>query len=148
MKKLLASAPLLALGLLVLLQCGGDGDKPTTTSGPVTYLRTDHYACGGTSGKSRDTTDCAFLKASSYDGSNLALTIHFRANCCPAFVSVINVTDRSVEIALEDTLQGCRCTCAYEDDFVFSCPSPGDLAVTFQAGSETCAFDTLISVRP
>jgi hypothetical protein len=147
MKRILPLAPILALGLLVLLQCGDDGDGPTTPSGSITYLRTDHYGCGGPSGKSRDTTDCAFLTASSYDGSNLALTVHFRANCCPAFVSTVKVTDRSVEIALEDTLRGCRCTCAYEDDFVFSCPSPGDLAVKFQAGSETCAFDTLISVQ-
>ena len=145
MKRILPLATILALGLLVLLQCGDD--NPTTPSGPITYLRTDHHPCQDSSGESRDTTGCAFLRSSSYDGSSLALKIRFRANCCPAFVHTVKVTDRSLEIALEDTLQGCRCTCVYEDDFVFSCPSPGDVAVTFQAGGETCAFDTLISVR-
>jgi hypothetical protein len=145
MKRILPLATILALGLLVVLQCGDD--NPTAPPGAITYLRIDEHGCRGLLCDPQDTTDCAFLKASSYDGSNLALTIHFRANSCPAFVRTVKVTDRSLDIALEDTLHNCRCTCTYEDDFVFSCPSPGDVAVTFQAGDETCAFDTLISVR-
>ena len=147
MKRILAVASILALGLPALLQCRGDGGKPTTSLGPITFQRTDHHPCADTPDSSRDTTNCSFLKSASYDGSHLTLTIHFQANCCPAFVNTVKVTGRSVEIALEDTLHACRCTCTYEDDFVFSCPSPGDLAVKFEAGSETCALDTLISLQ-
>jgi hypothetical protein len=147
MKRFPSFKIVVALGLVLLLQVGCHGHKTTAPSDPVSYLRTDHYACRAAADRSPDTTACAYLKAASYDGSHLKLTIRFRANCCPAFVNTVKVVDRSVEIALADTLAGCRCDCTYEDDFIFSCMSPGALALKFQAGGETCAFDTLISVR-
>ena len=148
MKRNLAFFPILALCLLVVLQCGDDdGPATNTPSGPITYLRVDHHGCSGLPAKSEDGSACAFLKASAYDGSNLALTVHFVANCCPGFVSAVTVTDRLVEIALADTIAGCRCICSYEDDFVFTCPATGDLQVRVRLEDSTCEFDTLIAVQ-
>jgi hypothetical protein len=147
MKRILAFAPILTVGLLFILQCGDNGNKPTAPAGSITYRRTDHYPCRHDQGKSKETTACAYLKTASFDGSSLALTIHFEANCCPSFVNTINVTDRTIEIAVADTLHECRCTCPYEDDFVFSCPTQGNVTVRFQTENGSCAFDTLIALR-
>ncbi len=148
MKKNLAFVPILALCLLAVLQCGDDDKTTNTPSGPISFLRADHHACvNGGDGKAADSSACAYLKDSSWDGSQLKLTIHFTGNCCADFVDDVTVTDRLVEISLVDTAEPCRCICPYEDDFVFACPAPGDLRVKFQLTDEACAFDTTITVR-
>ncbi len=116
--------------------CNKD-DEPTqaglsTLDKPV-YLSFINRNCQGNErGLDKSLSDDFYLKEYTVYKDTLILRFRYPANCCPAFVDSAAVADGTIIIALSDTLNGCRCMCDYENDFVFLYKHKGDLHVIFK----------------
>ena len=99
----------------------------------VNYLEFTDYGCHGNETSLDKALDSSvYLKSFFFNKDTLNLRIHYSANCCPAFVDSVSVTQNLVEIALADTLRGCRCICDYENDFSFLYTKESELRIIFK----------------
>jgi hypothetical protein len=87
----------------------------------------------------------------SYEDGKVALSIKFAANCCPGFATVGSAKGKVVEIVVVDTLAACRCTCMFEDAFIFEWPRPVWLGISFRFYSTSPSYvgrlDTTLTLR-
>jgi hypothetical protein len=128
----------------------GDGVQQQIEIG---YLHFNDYGCSNNEGIFRSAGDSAYLKKFHYHNDTLTLTFHFNANCCPAFIDSIAISGNSVDIALTDTLSGCRCICPFDDDFMFYFRGQGKLNIQFMTKDRTSQkyvslVDTVIFIEP
>ena len=123
-----------------------------TTDAAVNYLDFTDFGCQGNELNLDKALDSgAFLKNYFVNEDTLTLRIHYPANCCPGFVDSVAVIDNLVEIALADTLKGCRCICDYDNDFSFLYTWDGQLRILFKEwdipGNQfTTILDTTITI--
>jgi hypothetical protein len=86
-----------------------------------------------------------------YRDGKVGLSIKFAANCCPGFATVGSAEGNLVEIDVVDTLAACRCTCMFEDAFIFDWPRPGRLGISFRFYSPSPAYvgrlDTTLTLQ-
>ncbi len=151
MRRAAVLAAVLSLATLVCAACAPDQSDQYDDSASVKFLGHLNHGCGGRGDSTRQKQSGCSLTAATLHEDTLELSIHFGANCCPAFVESTEITRRAIFITLADTLYGCRCMCEYDNDFLFLWPHRGRLAIHFRTsvppghGGE-CAFDTLINV--
>ena len=106
-------------------------EQPAEVS--VFYLEfTDNGCHGNESGLDKALDTGTYLQNYFFNKDTLTLRIHYSANCCPGFVDSVAVNDNVVEIALADTLHGCRCICDYDNDFSFLYTNEGELRLIFK----------------
>ncbi len=86
----------------------------------------------------------AYLKSYYYNQDTLKLTIHFWANCCPAFSDSVLISEQRIDIFLRDTLRGCRCICPYDNDFIFLYRQKGALRILFYVANSDNSFTTAV----
>jgi len=108
-----------------------NSDEPTGAA--TKYFEFTDYGCQGNElNLDKATFSKTFLQKYFFNKDTLTLRIHYSANCCPAFVDSVSVTQNLVEIALADTLNGCRCVCDFDNDFSFLYYDEGELRIIFK----------------
>ncbi|MBN2413924.1 hypothetical protein JXQ31_19780 [candidate division KSB1 bacterium] len=106
-------------------------EQPADAS--VFYLEFTDFGCQGNElNLDKVMNSDTYLKNYYFKNDTLTLRIHYSANCCPEFVDSVAVKDNVVEIALADTLRGCRCICDYDNDFSFLFSKEGTLRIIFK----------------
>ncbi|NQT25141.1 hypothetical protein HQ585_07295 [candidate division KSB1 bacterium] len=133
--------------LITLISWAGCKKKttdPVDTSLHLIYLEHLNNGCLELEEPAMAPSRDPYLVGHTIEGNDLTLTIHYEANCCPAFVDSIRLMDQTVEILIDDTLQGCRCICDYENDFAFNYSGSGALHLLFGWFNEPFSLDTTI----
>ena len=137
-----------SLCLLVLLLswagCEKKSTDPVDTSLRLQYVGLSDHGCVQLEEPAMAPSRTPYLAYHTVEGDDLTLTIHYEANCCPAFVDSIRLMDQTVEILIEDTLQGCLCICDFENDFAFTYSGSGTLHLLFGWFDEPFSLDTTI----
>jgi hypothetical protein len=124
--------------------CKKKSTEPVDTSLQLEYVGLTDNGCLGHDAPARAPDHESHLVDHTIEGDLLTLTIHYEANCCPAFVDSIRLANQTVEIFIEDTLHGCRCLCDYENDFAFNYSGSGTLHLLFGWFDEPFSLDTTI----
>jgi len=135
--------------LITLISWAGCKKKttdPVDTSIQLEYMGLSDNGCLEVGEPAMAPSRGPYLTDHTIEGDGLTLTIHYEANCCPAFVNSIKLRDETVEIQIDDTLHGCRCICDYENDFTFSYSGTGTLHLLFGWFNEPFSLDTTIVV--
>jgi hypothetical protein len=145
------AATISMLATLIYLGCGSDSSSPVGGDLSVDFLSHTNLGCSTRGDSVVDCDGRAILNGFDYRGDTLTLDIHFEANCCPGLTEDVSFTGGTLDIAVVDTLYGCRCICPYDDEFTFICTGSGDLRITFVSRaepSEYCisALDTVITL--
>ncbi len=117
----------------------------------IKFIRFINYGCANTNALEKPSQNEYYLKGYRLHKDTLTLTIHFPANCCPAFTEKITVADYNVNIALADTSPGCYCICEYNNDFTFLYSDSDQLNMKFQfrdygEAEYTTKIDTLFQI--
>ncbi len=106
-------------------------EQPADAS--VQYSEFTDYGCHGNElNLDKALNSGTYLKNYFFNKDTLTLRIHYSANCCPEFVDSVTVSGNVVEIALADTLNGCRCICDYDNDFSFLYHQTVELRIIFK----------------
>lgn len=135
---------------VALASCGGDSASPNHRPDSVEFLGQTDYGCTA----SRVLTEClegASLTNVEAVGDTVVLWIRFEANCCPEFTEIVDYDAGVLDIAVVDTLYGCRCICPFENAFRFVYEGSGEMRVRFesragQSGSCLSGLDTTITM--
>lgn len=135
-----------------LMSCSSNDPAKTARRPSYAFLRHVDQGCtSGAESSSGETPYDCYLAGHETRGDTLALLIHFQANCCPDFIEAVAIGQGTIDIELTDGLEGCRCFCDFENEFVFYWPSAGNVAVGFSnkgaAGAVICEFDTVITLE-
>ncbi len=139
------------LAILVCVSCSEDESNPVEGELSLAFL--SHTDTGCTGQKDYSGVGClgdAWLKGVDAVGDTLLLDIHFEANCCPEFYENVSFTDGKLDLIVVDNEYGCRCICAFENEFAFLFGGHGELKIDFRslAPDSHCvsAFDTVITL--
>lgn len=151
MRKAAGLALVLSLVALACAALEPGQSNPQDEGALARFLGHVNHGCMGRGDSARQADSGCFLTAATLHEDTLALSIHFGANCCPAFVESTEVSRQAIFITLADTLYGCRCMCEYDNGFLFLWPRRGHLAIHFRTSvppshGGACGFDTLISL--
>jgi hypothetical protein len=112
---------------------------------PLEYVSfTDHGCRGHDLGKA-DSSAPYLLKHQTASGI-LTLTVHYSANCCPAFTDSVSIHENTVDITFDDTLRACKCVCEYDNDFAFTYSGSDWVRVRFGGRGGPFELDTLIQL--
>lgn len=141
--------PFIILFLILTLLTGETGCKKKSTepeepSFHMEYAGLTNNGCLGLDTPARVPNRNPYLVNHIIQDDLLTLTIHYEANCCPAFIDSIRLMDQTVEILIKDTLNGCRCLCDYENGFAFIYSGSGTLHLLFGWFEEPFSLDTTI----
>ena len=151
MKKRIIYLGSITTALLVWAACDRVFDLilPSThdETGQTEYLSFTDHGCQSQSGlyKMNSAYD-AYLAKHRLIGDTLTLTIHYWANCCPAFVDSVSIHDDTIDICIDDTLAVCDCICEYDNTFIFLFSETGTLRVRFGWIGTLFELDTLIHI--
>jgi predicted small lipoprotein YifL len=140
--------------VLSIAGCGTNGklSEPPGGGGSPEAIQITHANHGCLDTRDGDVVlscDDPILKDFTYDGNTLTLVVWFTANCCPEFKTTGSVEGNTIKIELVDELAGCRCICAYENDFSFDWTTPGPVEIAFRSWPKyprgcVSSLDTLI----
>ena len=113
----------------------------------IEYLLFNDSGCTGSSKRSQSLSDETYLAGYRLFNDTLTVTIHYQANCCPAFIDSVSIDGNRIDIQIDDTLNGCRCLCEYENEFKFLYNESGRLYLRFGWMGQPFELDTVIFVQ-
>jgi hypothetical protein len=128
-----ALSSLLAFLLIAAAGCGGDGASPGHSPDTMRLVAHTNYGCTASRGGSMDCLGSAALHNVEALSDTVVLWIAFEANCCPEFTASAVYDAGVLDIAVVDTLYGCRCICPYENAFRFFRDGAGEVRVRFES---------------